>query len=285
MSLFVEPKPRNARTRVAWDNAQKIIDRYMAGEDCPSIGRSYQIASTCLFRILRKNGVRLRPHSEWSRHKLNRDYFANIDSEEKAQILGFIYADGCISENKNSYKLLIQLHEKDHDYLDNIRKAIGYSGPMRRVKSKKTYHYNLAVNSKKLSTDLMKLGATPRKTFTLDFPTLEQVPSQFIISFVRGFMEGDGSIHTKTCPSPDGKGYKYLRVSFRGTEMFLSKLRLFLAMHNIESRLYMDCGRIGQLCIQKAKSVSLFLKLIYAIKAPFVMQRKYDRALPNLNQP
>ena len=282
LPVFVETDTRNPRSRAAWQDIQTIMDRYIAGEHCPAIGRDYHIAARTVQTMLKKNGVRLRPHSEWTQHKVNKDYFSKIDTAEKAQILGFIYADGCVSENGDSWKLSITVHEQDAIYLDNLRKALGYSGPMWKVKPKKSIHHVLCIHGKKMGLDLIALGATPRKTFTLDFPTTEQVPVEFMTDFVRGFMEGDGSIHIKN----DKKhGYKYLRVSFRGPELFLSKLKIFQSSQGIYTSLYMDAGRIGQLCVIRKPDVSAFLKLIYCNRPiPFLMERKYQKALPNLTQ-
>jgi len=49
--------------------------------------------------------------------QLNEKFFDNIDSEEKAYLLGFFLADGCISHNNNWYSnsnsLTITLTEED----------------------------------------------------------------------------------------------------------------------------------------------------------------------------
>lgn len=280
MTSTVTDKRRSPQTIAAWNDSATIIKRYTGGEDIPAIAKAYQTSVRPIISILKASGTRIRPHSEWSKHRLNRFYFDKIDSHEKAQILGFIYADGCVAENGSSYKLIIQLHEKDKDYLEYIRQKIGYSGPIRRVRSKKAFHENLVVHSRPLSMALIGLGATPRKTFTLDFPTESQVPRQYWFSFIRGFMEGDGSIYQKTYRKGNSV-LKYTHVSFRGTEIFLTKLRDLLSQHDIRSSLSMDCGRIGLLAIGAKQSVVKLLQLIYQ-DADFVMQRKFDRAKPLL---
>ena len=40
------------------------------------------------------------------------DYFKNVDTEEKAYWLGFLYADGCV-QNKKTGQKLISLAVKD----------------------------------------------------------------------------------------------------------------------------------------------------------------------------
>ena len=42
--------------------------------------------------------------------------------------------------------------------------------------------------------DLIKLGCVPNKSLTVKFPTEEQVPKEFLSSFILGLIDGDGSI-------------------------------------------------------------------------------------------
>ena len=47
--------------------------------------------------------------------KYNENYFENIDTEDKAYFLGFICSDGCIENNKKTYRyqVTLKLHNKD----------------------------------------------------------------------------------------------------------------------------------------------------------------------------
>lgn len=53
-------------------------------------------------------------------HKVNRNYFKQIDSENKAYILGFFYADGYNSGTQASFTQL----DQDRDILDQINKEL-----------------------------------------------------------------------------------------------------------------------------------------------------------------
>ena len=50
----------------------------------------------------------------------------------------------------------------------------------------------LAIVSDKLSSALSKLGGTPRKSLTLEFPKF--IPKHLMSHFIRGYFDGDGSV-------------------------------------------------------------------------------------------
>lgn len=144
----------------------------------------------------------------------NENYFSRIDTEEKAYWLGFLYADGAVGKNTNivelslkssdishleKYKKSLQFNEDKHIYCDNVRCRISHS-------------------SKKLKNDLINLGCFPQKSLILAFPTDNQVPSILIHHFVRGYIDGDGSVMI-------GKNHKNIytkpRMNILGTKEFL----------------------------------------------------------------
>lgn len=58
------------------------------------------------------------------KYKVNEDYFKLIDTEEKAYWLGFLYADGCVTQaTKYSKRLQVNLSIKDINHLEILRKT------------------------------------------------------------------------------------------------------------------------------------------------------------------
>lgn len=268
---WLDGSPRYPRTKAAWKDADVIIDRYVKGENIPGISKSYGVGPSPIISILKKNSIRIRPRAEYRIHKLNEDYFETIDSHEKAQILGFLYADGCVATNADSYRLSIIINEKDVKYLERIKTAFGYSGPIRRFKAQKKYnHVALVVHSRKLCEDLIKLGCMPRKTFKVKFPTSGQVPEEFVNSFVLGFFEGDGSIWTSK--------QKAITISLIGRKNMMKAIR---DRWNLTNKICKG-GTTYYFSFCRKPIVQSFLKDIYS-NAAFVLERKYLRALPLLN--
>lgn len=147
---------------------------------------------------------------------VNEDYF-HIWSRDMAYILGFICADGSVAWNppKGYYSLTITAAEKDRLHLEKIRQIIDSTKPL--LYSQTTRSYRLVVNSRRLSGRLIALGVVPRKSLILKFP---KVPIIYVKDFIRGYMDGDGSvIFFKRKRSP----YFEIRIS-SGSSKFLEIL-------------------------------------------------------------
>ena len=53
---------------------------------------------------------------------VDESFFDNIDTEEKAYWLGFMYADGCVNTSSNSFEL--SLKEEDYDHIVKFKNAL-----------------------------------------------------------------------------------------------------------------------------------------------------------------
>jgi len=125
-----------------------------------------------------------------------------------AYILGWFFSDGNVSKEGN--QISIHLHIKDHYILEKIRKIMKSERPI-DIYARSSY---LRINSKILGKDLIKLGCIPRKSLTLNFPFIQD---KFLSHFVRGYFEGDGSIHFN---KPNT-----IKITFIGTKQFLEELQ------------------------------------------------------------
>lgn len=150
-----------------------------------------------------------------------------------------MYADGSVSANGTSVKLTLKTQDnsilyKINTLLEHDRPL--YVSPPSKIKNTNyisSGNYCLLIDSSKIKKDLIKQGCFPNKTYTLKFPTEEQVPKSLIWHFIRGFFDGDGSI-TKVSKS------KLCTVSFIGTFDMLINIQNVLKNINIKSRLLLD---------------------------------------------
>lgn len=119
--------------------------------------------------------------------KINETIFNNIDTEQKAYWLGFMYADGWVMDT-NSVGL--GLKKSDINHLYKYKSFLSYEGNLYEGKNSASLQFR----NKKISVDLQRLGCIPRKSLKLTFPTTNQVPVELVNHFIRGYFDGDGSI-------------------------------------------------------------------------------------------
>lgn len=149
---------------------------------------------------------------------INEHYFDIIDSEDKAYILGFLIADGCIrlEERKNvtSYRIAFSNNIDDSETIELIHSKICpnqmlrvYQNPLGHRKPQYVLQWTSEYMAKILED---KYNITNRKTYDVHFRfPFENVPSQFHRDVIRGFLDGDGCVQ-KHCISFVFNSIKFL---------------------------------------------------------------------------
>lgn len=191
------------------DNETKqIIQLYNDGLTSLKICTLFRTSKKTILDLLRNNNVLIRPNGSVRKYSLDEYYFNTIDTPNKAQILGMLFADGCLVECNNSIQ--IQLSEKDKDYLDFIKRELKTNKPLVEKKSKKfispsnkreyirNKSFCLTIRSMTLYNSCLNLGLISRKSSSIT--KLPDIPIQFLKSFILGFFEGDGNVYyNKKC--------------------------------------------------------------------------------------
>lgn len=149
--------------------------------------KEYGISDRHYKEIILKFGGNIKSQKKW--HKFNEDYFENIDTEDKAYFLGFIVADGNISDCSNSIKII----QKETKILYEFKKYIKFEGDI--FTSKKRNISDITITSSKTKNDLEKLGINSNKTMVVKYPN---IPKNLQNHFMRGVFDGDGCISLRT---------------------------------------------------------------------------------------
>ena len=199
-----------------WEKSEEIISLYNQGIGSHRISKQLGISKTTVLDYLRKLDINRRENNGNLQRKYDLDfsYFTEINTEEKAYILGILCADG--STYKDEYKVSIGLVEKDLPVLEFIKEQLGYTGPLyynnRNSKNEKWQNtYTLSISSKQIWEDCQKWGLLINKTFKTTFPLT--IPKGFYKDFIRGYFDGDGYVSKK--------GY---RIELVGTEELLIEI-------------------------------------------------------------
>lgn len=157
---------------------------------------------TTIRPILVRHGVRIRERGEHYNRpikscKINVEYFKNIDSSEKAYWLGFIYADGCVTKDK----VAVVLKRDDIESIINLKKAIESSHKISKYenfdkRTGKIYkNASIQISSHQFAKTLIERGVFHKASKNYDFP--KDLSDRFVLHFIRGLFDGDGSIGLK----------------------------------------------------------------------------------------
>lgn len=255
-----------------------MIKEYLNGSSAQELAKKYNTSDVNINAILRRRGIERRGVQYIS----NTHYFDNIDTEDKAYYLGFIYADGCLSKNE----LKISIKSCDIDILEKLKRYMNSSHNIfikistNSFNNKQTEIAILGIAHKNIKNALNKHGVISNKTFKIQWPsTIEN--QNLYKHFIRGYMDGDGSF-TKD------KNNRY-SIQFCGTIEFLESLKLFL-----EENLDINCNKnlykrwperntnIRQLTISGKNNVKTVLSWLYKDSCVY-LDRKYNKYLNLIN--
>lgn len=209
----------------------------------------------------------------------NEDFFHIIDTEEKAYWLGFLMADGCVSQKENGYanSIHIGLARQDRQHLVKFNKSIDTDKPIYDFKSQGNDKSEIEISSNKMFNDLYSLGCVPNKTYKITWVNLDNDSLQF--AFIRGYFDGDGSI----LKSFDINTLYKVTVSIAGYKSNIMKFIDFLSEHNINAQFradkrqnkYKSEEQFGALVFPNKYERYKFLSVIYPQSAKVYLDRKF----------
>jgi hypothetical protein len=212
------------------------------------------------------------------KHRPNDDYFDSLDTYNKNYILGFLYADGCITKDN---RISILLHHQDIEVLELIQKELCPNVVIEHRNDqniKRSPQVKLRFKSHKLVSRLKELGFCLQKTST-DSEIFKYVPEEWKHAFILGYTDGDGSIRFQKYPSH--KGYK-IEISWtNGSKQLLEDMEMYFFQKlgfngNVKSfknvSVYYVLGYYKQLNVYK------ICKLLYKDANTFTLSRKFNKA-------
>lgn len=254
---------------------EKMCEMYKSGKLLKEIAKEFNTTYATVSKLLKKNGIEV----DRFKYHFNEHYFDIIDSQDKAYILGLLWADGHNRVDKGG--VILELQEDDRELLEQINAITENERPLRRValndkNSSWKNQYNLLWQSKYFSDVLNKYGMCQRKSLVLEFP--KWLNEELYPHFIRGYMDGDG------CVCYMQSKHK-IQVSMVGTKAFLEAIQNICKTINIKSYITRDKRANEAICkfsiVSNIGSVT-FLDWIYA-DANLKMNRKYKKYQQFLN--
>lgn len=115
-----------------------------------------------------------------------------IDTQEKAYLLGLFYSDGYVCSSSNNCG--ITLHEQDLELLEKIILLF----PFFKLRKSHSKAYKITCTSKKLKKHLIENGVlTLKSSVNKDNLTLKNITPSLYSHFIRGYFDGDGSVYSQ----------------------------------------------------------------------------------------
>lgn len=211
------------------------------------------------------------------KHRPNDDYFSVLDSYSKNYILGFLYADGCIT---NDGRVSILLNEKDVEILKFIQKEICPEVEINYVNYqniKRDPQVRLRFYSKEIYSRLEELGFCIQKTAT-DSNIFQYIPEEWKYAFIQGYLDGDGCVRFQKHPT---KKYIKYGISFaNGSKQLLVDIdSYFYRTLNFSGNLkeFVNKSKYYTLSYDKKEYVFKIAKYLFFKPDNFSLQRKRDK--------
>lgn len=196
---------------------------------------------------------------------------------EKSYLLGFLATDGCCYNTTVS----VELQYKDRDVIYKLSKIFEDNNlsPKIAYPIKKGRKYiSLRVNNKKLVEELISIGITPKKTFSIKF--FDWIPKEFMRDYLRGIFDGDGSLTIRR-NAIDIEIPSASRDFLDGINSFLPFIGI--SSKNIVTRICKGKNPIHRLFLYSNDS-DKFLSFIY-YKGAICLDRKYNKFISFVKQP
>lgn len=234
-----------------------------------------------------------------SEYNYNEKYFETIDDEHKAYWLGFLYADGYVEpiyrkDKIKAFRIEIGLSIEDKHHLElflqDIESNVPISERSQKIGDKIYSTCRVRVNNTKMCRDLINLGCTTRKSLTLEFPSGDIVPKEYLKDFIRGYFDGDGCIsysERNYIDKRNNKQYtqKNIILSFIGTHNFLNSLLEILSDNDINFSFSKkpNCGKASEIRLTRHYDILNLYHYIYN-DATIFLNRKKDKFINAFNK-
>lgn len=282
-SVFRLKKNKVESRLLSNDIVNKIPGLYRKYWSTTLVAKELGLTQACIHKRLQKDFPELlrekfkqQGYEGTRKHPIKHNYFEQIDTQEKAYILGFLYADGYNYEL--THTVSISFNFKDSEITEFIKRELNSTATYYPyAKGKNTFH-TIHFNSKQLSQDLKRHGCYQAKTYSLKFPTT--VPDHLMNHFIRGVFDGDGCIFKHKL------GAKNRQQNCRTWTITSAKSFLVPLMQFLTKKLDLDTrpiycikkadDRIGTLAYYRNSSIKKIYDYLYE-NASFYLERKKVR--------
>lgn len=259
-----------------------IVEQLQMVEDYKTMGvaalkNKYKMHKTHVIRYLRKYGQTILPKGLPSHIPIDKEFFYKMDRLEKFWLLGWLYSDGY--NNEKSYGVALCVHNQDMEVLYKIKTLLKSEHPI--YTETKIKRSNFRFNCKAISRDLAGLGCVQAKSLILEYPHFLLDTKEKTCAFLRGFIEGDGSImltQHKTCNTK----LPQIAIACASPKFVYTIQEIFVKMWNLHGVISGNSKRkITKIAFKtNQQNILKCLNDIYNLdQCPYYLDRKYKKYL------
>lgn len=246
---------------------KELFENLLTKHTVKEIAVILKVTKSTVYKKLKKYNL-LKTSRTCNRYSVNQEFFKDIDTEEKAYWLGFLYADGCIYKgaSKNSYRMQINIQASDSDVLEKFKNSIQANNPITYKTIQEKHNIaTLKMNNTIFCEYLMSHGVIPRKSLICTFP---EIDDNLVRHFIRGYFDGDGCISK----------YKHKnkqQFNITGGIDMLESIKLIFKENNINTYLYSINHSIANvLATSSKKTIKLLYDFLYDNSHIFLNRKK-----------
>lgn len=272
--------------KVSLEMQEAIIAMYKDGKSMRQIEKETQVSRTSIAKFLEEKQIKTTKGNHYRQYHHNENYFHNIINEHQAYWLGWMFADGYISNYDNRYgqdHFGLSLSASDIEVLEKFKKDLDATNPINTyerngITTKGEPLSRIELTSQQTVNDLIAHGCEKQKSNTLAPP--KNLPRELIPAFLRGFFEGDGSIVKSSGGPQYSDGYAYsinITTTYAMAEWIYNYFNKgsIVKDHRREHTWYYSLGGHAQ--------VLEFYHVLYD-NATIWMERKYQRFQELINK-
>ena len=250
--------------RIPDEEIQQAINMFNEGLSITKIAKQLGRDRGTLSIRMKAAGVNIVQHC--NKKSVNSNFFDEWN-EKSAYWLGFIFADGHLSEDGG-----LDICIKDKEHIEKFKADIESNHKIGIKTINKTDYYRINIRDKNIATRLKELGVVHNKTYGWTIP---DIPNEYMNHFIRGLYDGDGNLNIRTKGSTTFRLICYDRTVL---ESLIETIKYNVEETMDHIRIYEYDYKIPELNISSTKALEAFLKWLYK-DATIYLDRKYKKYL------
>ena len=266
------------------DISEETLSNLLKTNTIKEIAKILNVSETTIKRYKTKYGLKVnldiikqRNSEKHTIYKCNKNYFDIIDTLNKAYLLGFLCADGFITD-RNEIGIMVSL--KDIDVVKFFQQELQSNKSIKIVEDTQYSTAELRIQNYQLVENIKKYGVVPKKSLILDIEKIIQLAKlndKQISVFLLGYFDGDGCIsiaHNQITQK------EYFEMNVTGTKETVEYYKKYFNNHGTITKRHQDDK--NNFTLQMSNNYSPIynaLNKIYKYKdeITFCLDRKYKK--------